>query len=251
MNTDAKTEHGITESLLRSIGNEDTISTVKEFGETTLDILTQGFLQSEVLTGIPVIGVLTSINKGISSYQNYRFIDKICSFLFETTKASQEDIDNYRRKLGAEPEECRKAADVILDIIDKITSKEKAVMVGKIFRAFMHEDDLTTQKVIHLCEIIERTYLDDLISIRDDKPYNDSNLEAVGIKKPIRHEDIDAVTTELSHKIFELIKSSKGIIEDEFMINLNSVRMKNLDTKIDRSGLTDEGSTLKRLLTSY
>ena len=227
-------------SLMHSVVNEYSTETLMDLGETVVDDIASSVFNSDVLTKLPVVGGLVALGKGVSSYRDRRYVSKILSFLSETSKASDDDKKKYRQKLDADAEECSKAGEVILDLIDKITSTEKAVMIGKVFRAFMHETDLTTNQLVYMCEIIERTYLQDLISLQKSEVHNETNLESVGIRKPMRVEDVNkAIDAAISRMLAQMPVVREGPINTDE------------EPKVVQSGLTDAGYNLQRILRSY
>lgn len=235
----------LSESLMHSVINDYSASALIELSESLLDEATDSLVKSEVLTKIPVLGVLVGLTRGVFAFRDRRYASKILSFLAETSKASEDDKARYRKKLDKSPDEVRKAGETVLDIIDKITNAEKAVMMGKIFRAYMHEDDLTTEQLIYLCEIIERTYLQDLISLQKSEIHNDVNLESVGIKKPLRVEDVDKAIADALSEYDNTKERNTSLVSK----SLSPVSFK--VAKIPQSGLTDAGFNLTRILRSY
>lgn len=228
------------ESLMGSIVNDSTSPALIGFSEAILDNSLEDILANEALTKIPVLGTLVGFTKGVLILRDRLYASKILGFLSEPAKANEEDKRKFQEKLSKDPKECKKAGLVIIDIIDKVTSKEKAVMVGKVFRAFMREEDLTPGKMIHLCEIIEKAYLQDLKSLPDPNARkNASNLESVGIKKPIRHEDINEAIAASSEKAVKRV----GIHAEGDLTRL--------DATVKESGLTPEGDELRRILANY
>lgn len=231
----------LSESLVHSVANDYTKEVLTELGNSVFEDVTQALTHSELPTKIPVLGVFMAGAKGIMTYRDRRFANKLLGFLSETTKASEADKTKYREKLDKDPKEVNKAGAIILDLIDKITSIEKAKMIGKVFRAYMHEDNITTEQLIYLCEIIERTYLQDLVSLEKSEFTNDSNLESVGIRKPIRVEDINRALKAFGMDIENKIPTVKeGILQ-----------MTNDKAEVEQSGLTDAGYKLQRILRSY
>ena len=173
------------------------------------------------------------------------YIRKLLRFLAETSNVSEQDKKRYRDKLDKDPKEAKRAGAVILDLIDKAVDAEKAAMIGKVVRAFMHEDDLNTGEMIALCEMIDKAYLDDLraLSRGDDepgKPWNDVNLEGIGVKKPIRAEDINKAITALNSRLLKQMP-----VVHEAPINDSE------NPEVIESGFTDAGAKLRRILRDY
>lgn len=236
---EAEKPEKLSESLISSVLNDSTSDALIDLSESVLDSAIESIVESDVLVKIPVVGFIAGFTKGVISLRDRLYVSKILSFFSETAKATEEDKRKYQEKLDKDPEECKKAGYVILDLIDKVTSNEKAAMIGKIFHAFMREG-FTPAKMIHLCEIIERTYLQDLNSLPNPNARkNASNLESVGIKKPIRHEDINKAIEDAMEK------TKKGMqIHDK-------IDIMRLNPTVEESGLTPEGDELRRILANY
>jgi hypothetical protein len=140
-----------------------------------------------------------------------------------------------------DPAKTQEAGEAILDMIDKITNKEEAVMIGKVIRAYGNEEALTYELMLHMCEIIQRAYLSDLQYLAAGAGYNESNLESVGAIKPIRHEDIEAIVKQaVEAGEYAAIPIKNGMTPAPAR-----------EPKMARSGLTEEGANLQRILSNY
>jgi Cdc6-like AAA superfamily ATPase len=222
----------ITQALKESI-----CGPIKDIVEIALDSVTD----NEIIKEIPVINWIAGFYNGVISIKDKLYFEKILSFIKETSKANKVDRNKFIEKTNKDLEGWDKTGKIVLDIIDKLTSADKAVIIGKLFRAYMHENDMSSDHLIHLCEIVERTYLEDLINLKKDKFENESNLEAVGIQKPIRHEDIDILTN-------NILK-----VAEWYSIQIKPYPFEELkaNVKIARSGLTQEGYDIQRIMREY
>jgi hypothetical protein len=228
----------ISSSLMHSVVNDYTSGALMEFSKSVVDDLAGVVLKSDIATHIPIISGIVGLTKAALNFHDRRYISKLLSFLSETAKATEEDKEKYRKKLDENPEECRKAGEIILDLIDKITGNQKAIMIGKIFRAFMHEDAITTTNVITLSEMVEKAYLVDLteLSKKEGGRWNDSNLENVGIKKPMRVEDVNNALSVIVSRIPAIREAPPDPDERPEVLE---------------SGFTEEGDLLRRILQDY
>jgi hypothetical protein len=203
--------------------------------------MTDSVIKSDLLNQIPVLSSLMALGGGYFNFRDKRYANKLLHFLAETTQSSEEDKKNYREKLDTNPKEGRKAGEVLLDNLDKITSVEKATMIGQVFRAFMHEDKIKTEDVITLSEMIEKAYIRDLLALKEDSgEWDDTYLESVGIKKPMRTEDIN-----------EAISNAVDKVMQEIPIARETPKYDIPGHEIMESGLTDMGFLLKRILQEY
>ncbi len=237
------------ESLMHSIVNDQTSDVLLEMSESVLDAATEGLLQNDTLSEIPVLKTVIGVARGALAFRDRRYISKLLRMLAEAAKVSDEDRKQFQEKLDNNPKEAKRAGIVILDIVDKITTNEKAAMVGKLMRAYMHEPELTLEQLINLCEIVERAYLQDLISLEKSETHNDVHLENVGIKKPMRVEDINQVILEAVNQAVEESTSRAGVIKETF--TAEQTDGKKLLAQVQQSGFTDVGYELMRILRSY
>ncbi len=243
MNTPNEPE-SLSQSLLTSAANDYTAGSLIEFGESLLDDATDSVLKSDIATKVPVVSILVAIGKGILNFRDRRYASKLVNFLAVTSKASPEDKEKYRNKLDASPDECKKAGETLLDILEKLTSIEKAIMVGKVFRAFMHDDAMTTNHVITLSEMIEKAYLSDLVELSKVQTgigqWDDTHLESVGIKKPMRVEDVNkAINAAMARMLKQMPVLREGPINDTE------------EPQVIESGFTEMGDMLIRILRTY
>lgn len=238
-------DENLTQTLLRSVGNDYTKDALIESSEALLDMGTETLLKSDVVAKIPVVGWIAAAAKGGIEIRDRLYIRKVLRFLAETSDVSDEDRKRWTEKLDKDPKEAKRAGAVILDLIDKAIDADKAAMIGKVVRAFMHEDDLKIDEMIAMCEMIDKAYLDDLraLSRQDDepgKPWNDVNLEGIGIKKPIRAEDINKAIQALNSRLLNQMP-----VVHEAPINDTE------EPQVIESGFTDTGAKLRRILRDY
>lgn len=234
---------------MHSVINDQSTDALFDLSESVLDSATESLVNNEAISEIPVLKSVVGAAKGALAFRDRRYVSKLLRMLSETSRASEEDRQKFREKLDRNPKEVKRAGTVILDIVDKITSDEKATMVGKVIRAYMHEDELTIEQLILLCEVIERTYVQDLISLEKSEIHNDVHLESVGIKKPIRVEDINNAMEAVANQVVEEATSRAGAIKE--MFTAEPTEGKQVMTQVQQSGFTDLGSNLVRILRSY
>ncbi len=233
------------ESLLQSIDNSYSREALIELGDSLLGDIGGELFKSDVLAKLPIIGWLAAALKSGYSIRDKLYVRKLLMFLAETCEASDKDRQKFRAKLDSNPEEAKKAGATILDIIDKITNAQKAAMVGKVVRAYMHEDDLSTAELIELCEIIDKAYTGDLTALANDEQrpsWNDVNLESVGIKKPMRVEDVNQAIKAAIDRTVSRIPVLKEYDEQPTGVK---------DPVVLESGFTNIGSKLQSILRTY
>jgi hypothetical protein len=237
---DEKPEN-IPESLMRSVVNDEDTEALFNLSDSLLTNSVDVIKDSDVLSHLPITKEILGLIKVGFAYRDRRYLSKLLSFLAETSKMSDEDRAEYTRKLDEDPKKARETGEAILDIIDKVTSREKAIMVGKLVRAYGHENELSRDMLMRMCEMVERAYLQDLQALQQGQGYNEANLESVGIIKPIRHEDINKV-------VMAALESAKY---NNIAIKDPATNPAPAEPEIDHSGLTEEGSNLQRILKGY
>lgn len=231
----------VSKSLLYSVTVADQTDALFSLSDTIITDSVEAIKDSDLLSHFPITRELIGLIKAGFAYHDRRFVSKLLSFLGETSKMSKEDKEEFLRKLDESPKKAQEAGEAILDIIDKITSKEKAVMIGKVIRAYGHESELGYELMLHMCEIIQRAYLSDLECLPLGSGYNESNLESVGVIKPIRHEDIEKI-------VKQAIEAGEyAAIPIKGDLTIPPLR----DPKMERAGFTEEGTNLQRILREY
>jgi hypothetical protein len=232
-------------ALMASIDNEHVRDDMVALSDALLDDTLGAILKSDTLKKVPIVGIMVAIGNGALDIRDRLFVRKLLVLLAATGDASKADRERFRAKLDGDPKVAQKAGATILELIDKATGVEKAAMIGRVLKACMHEDDLTFDETIAICEMIERAYLDDLRALaRPDgetgPPWNDVNLEGVGIKKSMRSEDVKRA-----------IEAAIGRMTSQMPVIHERPIKATGDPKVIESGLTDRGANLRRILREY
>lgn len=226
---------------MHAVVNDYDTDTLMAFGDEVVLNTTEFLKNNEMLNHIPVVkGIVGVVKVGIA-YRDKRYLSKFFSFLAETSKMSEADKTEYVRKLDRDPKKAFEAGETLLDLIDKVTSREKAIMIGKLVRAYGHEDVIDHNSLMRMCEMVERAYLQDLQGLVSGQGYNEASLESVGIIKPIRHEDIERAL----QATLERADYMNPTIKDNFTLPPPE------RPQLIRSGLTGEGATIQRVLRDY
>ncbi len=228
-------------SLMRSVVNDSDTEALFSLSDTIITDSVEAIKDSDLLSHLPITKEIIGLIKVGFAYRDRRYLSKLLSFLAETSKMSEEDKAEYTRKLDEDPKKAQEAGETILDIIEKVTSREKAVMIGKLVRAYGHEKDITYNLLMRMCEMVERAYLQDLQALQRGGGYNEANLESVGIIKPIRHEDIEKIV----RAALESAKYESIPIKDPVSNPAPP------EPEMDHSGLSEEGTNLQRILRDY
>lgn len=234
-------------SLFHSFDNDYAKDVLIEMSDSLLESATKAVTNSDALVKIPIVGGVIAVGKGIVDMRDRLFISKLLRMLAEVSNLSDDAKKKFQEKLDKDPKMAAKSGAILLDLIDKATGAEKAAMIGKVVRAFMHEGEIGHAEMIGLCEMIDKAYLSDLQALaRKDgepgPPWNDINLEGVGIKKSMRSEDVNnaiqASIDQTTRKIPIIHEQPQNPIVE-------------IEPKVAESGFTDAGSMLRRILREY
>lgn len=110
----------------------------------------------------PVFTTTVAGIRSITQVNEDEFIEKLRLFLAETD-ASTDAKQKFLRLLDKDAEEFFKR---ILKVLDSIEDKEKASMLGKLFKALLN-GKMEIKNFNKLATIIQRTYLDTLKFVRE------------------------------------------------------------------------------------
>src|SRR6266550_4311013 len=144
------------ENILDSIITPELKDLTKEVLELSIDDLAN----NDAVKQIPIINFLLAGYKTVIAYREYQYIKKISYFLFEQTKVNKKEREEWLAKLEKKKEKM-KLGEVTLELIDKVTTVEKAIMLGVIFRHQI-QGEIKTQDFLRIAEMIQAAYLDDI-----------------------------------------------------------------------------------------
>lgn len=175
-------------SLLHSVGSPGIADLTIEAGQNLFDIGAD-LLHNNILKGVPIVSNVVNGIEGIISIKDQLYVRKIMKFLFEACKITEKQKEKLEQKISLDPDEAKRAGEALLEILDSIAKSEKAVVLGKVFRAYVAED-MSTDDLVLLCEMVDRAYLQDLNGLENDKYYNSQGLVNSGIKNTINMRQI-------------------------------------------------------------
>lgn len=230
--------------LIKSVGSSDFTDLAKEYGELGVDTFISQITDNPLIKEVPILKTIIGVSQGVVALRDKSYLKKIFKFLFQIDKCSKETKDKFEQKMFLHSDEVNKAGEAVWEILEQLSSGEKATMIGKVFQDYMN-DNINKDELIYMSEIVEKAHILDLQNIERGLPANDVNLENLGIKKPVRTEDI----TNLIQKSLEEKQerddqasraSSHGITVSPYKIS-----------PMPESQLTDAGYNLVRILTSY
>ncbi len=139
-------------NLLTKI-NTDTLQDLAEVG-------IDSFLNESLLKDIPIIGTITGLYSSANNISNHLFLRKLADFI-AGAKLSEKDRKSILSKLPSEKER-NKLGERILLVLNAVTEREKAKLMGIAFKAFAGNkiDAVTLNRIFH---VLESSLITDLI----------------------------------------------------------------------------------------
>ena len=224
-------------SLLQSVTQDGASEALIDLSELALDDISEDLLHNEALAKVPVVGIAVGLAKGALGVRDRLYVRKLLRFLSETSKATDQERQQYAQKIADNPKENKRASEAVLEILDRLTSAEKAKMVGKVFRAYMVEGDMPVSQLQLLCEMIDKAYLQDLLMLQTRQHPNYYNLVNVGIMNAVPAEQIMKHVQEANDREFRMV--SKGMSPPV------------LPSLTQNAGFTENGKRLTDTLRNY
>lgn len=218
------------ESLIQSVSSPGIEDLSIEVGESLLDAGLD-LANNEALKSVPIISYIVNGVKGAMSIRDKLYARKVLKFLFEAAKITSKEREKFERKIAENPKERQRLGATLIEILDSISTSEKAPMLAKVFRAYVMED-MKIDEFVRLCEMIDKAYLSDLLGLQNQERYTSQGLVNSGIKNALDMQNI-----------YEQINRALGLsIRRGSMTHIHP----NFDT-----GFTDDGANLRRILRVY
>ncbi|MGE8553995.1 MAG: hypothetical protein ACN6OB_08665 [Chryseobacterium jejuense] len=151
----------INESLIesiKSIKSNEIVNASLDIGEVIMD----SNLEDGILKDIPIIGTLINLNKGRLSIQDRIFSKKILSFLNQLKDIPEEKRIKAIQKIEDSKDERIKIGEKLIYLIDRTDDHVKAEIIGVMFSEYIKEN-IDYEDFKRACEIINKTYLGDLL----------------------------------------------------------------------------------------
>ena len=107
------------------------------------------------LSGIPALGILSSVGKIYSSVQERIFAEKVEAF-FKSSEADPKTLNDFKLSIQKdEPEFVKK----LWVIIDRLDAKEKAEILGRLLKA-VFDGKLPRPGYLEICDCVTRSYIE-------------------------------------------------------------------------------------------
>jgi hypothetical protein len=179
-------ENGKLENSLFETLTENSLELSGEMVELTID----QFIDNDILKEIPFFSVFYKSFKTIQGLREALFAMKIYKFIKEFEQIKLNEKEGFIEKITADKKERIKVGQTLIMILDKIDELEKTQMIAEIFTAYL-KAEITKSEFCQLCSIIEKSFIDDLLTFLKMKKYDDisievqSNLSSLGLMIPI------------------------------------------------------------------
>lgn len=177
-------------------------SLIEPLGDTAIDIA-EVFLdtvfEDGILKDIPIIGTLAAFTKVGISLRERNLAKNTYAFIlgFRKRAISTEQINKYRERMK-DPKAAEKELGYALTLLDRETQYQKAVFLGRAYRAFVDEA-ISWDKFVELSEVISRMFMIDFkhllrvakgrplnFGLREDELYGMQRLEGLGLISEIK-----------------------------------------------------------------
>lgn len=167
METNKNLENALLDAL-----TDNSIELTTEIGELTID----QFIDNEFLRDIPFFSLFYKSFKTINGLKEALFAMKVYKFLKEFEAIKLDDKQNFAQKISSDKKERTKIGQTLIIILDKLDELSKTQMIAKLFGAYI-KSELTQSEFIHLCSIVQVSYLDYLLEFCKAKKLSDINHE--------------------------------------------------------------------------
>ncbi len=160
-------------SLVRSLASESLAESLSNVADTSLDAA----IDSGVLDGIPVIGLLTGVMKATREIRETIFLRKIARFLQEISLAPIEERRSFVERFEDEKQQHRFGEAIIL-LLDRADDMGKPRIVGRIVRA-LALGDIEYRVGLRLARMVDRCYLEDLELLKRFVPGTQGDMTSI------------------------------------------------------------------------
>lgn len=143
--------------LVESLPIKELGSLALSYGELRLDSV----LDDGVSKDVPILGTIVSLVKFGFNLRDRLYFNKICKFLAEIGRTTQEQRNEFIR-VNCQNE--RLFEETILLILERSDRIEKTTLIGKIFKSCIL-GETSYEDTLRLSEMVNRVYWGDLVNI--------------------------------------------------------------------------------------
>ncbi len=157
------------ETLLKS----DLPSVIQNAGEIGIDSL----LDSGLFKDIPVLSTMLSIGKTFGNVRDYFFAKKMLAFLRSISSLSAKERQHLIHRLDVDEQFSKYAGEQIIELLSRIDSERKAVLVATALKLYAREeiDSLQLQRINCAIDRFILCDIEVLRSFSKEKSFEDSD----------------------------------------------------------------------------
>lgn len=134
-----------------------------------VDFLEQGIdslIESETLSRIPVVGLLTAIWKTKRDVHSYLLLKKIVSFLYEFKNIPEEDRETMVCRLEKDDGFAENVGEQVILLLDRLDHFQKPALIARAFRSYV-EGKIDVSELNRLNSVIDQVVYGDLRFLGD------------------------------------------------------------------------------------
>lgn len=134
---------------------------VQDYAQTTLQVI----FSDNVLGHIPVIRTLAAVRAGFVTVRDEILIRKLEVFLTALDEVAPEQRRQMIHRLEADANYGRRVGEHLIELLDRVDSRRKPLMIARVFRAFA-EQRITDTELHRLLNAVERIPTSEIDAIR-------------------------------------------------------------------------------------
>lgn len=177
------------ESLENSLFKDltgNSIELTSELGELTID----QFIDNDLLKEIPFFSIFYKSIKTAKGIREAMFVMKVYKFMKEFNSIKEKEKDLFLQKISSDSKERTKIGQTLILILEKIDNLDKTSILANLFAAYM-EQKISKSEFMHLCSIVQASFIDHLETFFKTQKINDipqeiqSSLSSFGLMSPL------------------------------------------------------------------
>lgn len=199
-----------------------------DLGIDLAELTVDQFLKNDFLKEIPFFSLYYKSIKTVQGIRDALFTMKIYKFVKEFERVKQNDKDDMLKKITFDQKEKIRVGYTLITVLDKINELDKTQLIVNIFAAYL-KSEISISELTHLCSIVEKGFIDDLIIFSKVKKYSDipleiqANLASIGLMTPI------IIDLKSNYGDSVIIKDDKNMLV--YVANKLGIKMKKLVMK--------------------
>jgi hypothetical protein len=137
------------------------IDVVQDYAQAAVEVI----VSDDVLRHIPIVRTITAMGAAVVSVRDEVFIRKLEMFLTALQEVPAEERREMVRRLEADPNYGRKVGEHLIELLDRVDSRRKPLMIARVFGAFA-EQTITDTELHRLLNAIERIPTSEIDAVR-------------------------------------------------------------------------------------